>query len=121
MITKYDIQQEQLDIIVARDKDCVYCHKTMISPYDIAHRSDSVTIEHLNHRSDWYSVQDFNSKNLPVYPIVAICCGACNSSRGSKPLLKWFKTDYCQKWNINLDTVSEVVRDYANKYEKSSV
>jgi hypothetical protein len=119
MKTKYGIPQEQLDVIVARDKDCVYCHKAMI-PHDIANRSDSATIEHLNHRADWDSVQDFNSKNKPVYPIIAMCCWSCNSSRGSKPLLEWFKLNYCKKWNISQYSVSKVVRDYVNKYEKAN-
>jgi hypothetical protein len=119
MITKYGIPQNQLDVIVARDKDCVYCHKIMIL-HDIANRSDSATIEHLNHREDWDSVQDFNSKNMPVYPIIAICCWSCNSSRGRKPLLEWFQSNYCKKWNISQTTVSKVVRDYINIYEKAN-
>ena len=117
MITKFGILQQQLDAIVERDKDCVYCHKIMISPYNTTKRADSVTIEHLNHRADWNSVQDFNSRNLPVYPIIALCCGACNSSRGSKPLLTWFQTSYCKNRNINPDSVSEVVKEYIKAYE----
>jgi len=120
MVTKHGIEQTQLDVIVARDTDCVYCHKIMIYPYDTANRADSATIEHLNHRADWYSVQDFNSRKVPVYAIIAICCGACNSSRGSKPLLEWFQKEYCTDRAINPDTVSEVVRDYINVYESTN-
>lgn len=118
MTTKHGIPQKQLDVIFARDKACVYCHKQMITPYDITNRSNSVTIEHLNHRADWDSVQDFVSNNTPVYSIIALCCGSCNSSRGSKSLSEWFQAEYCRMRNIEQSTVSEVVRDYMNSYEK---
>lgn len=118
MKTKHDIPQDHLDRIVARDTNCIYCHKKMITPYDINNRIDSATIEHLNYRADWYSVQDFNSKKLPVDSIIGICCGACNSSRGSLPIIKWFETTYCKAKNINKSIVSKVVQEYIDKYEK---
>lgn len=118
MKTKHDIHQDQLDRIVTRDSDCIYCHKKMIMPFDSKNRNDSATIEHLNHRMDWYSVQDFNSKNLPVDSIIGICCGACNSSRGSLPIIKWFETSYCKARNINKSTVSKVVQEYVDEYEE---
>ena len=119
MITKYGIPQQQLDVIIERDTDCVYCHKVMILPYDPANRAASATIEHLNHRADWNSVEDFVSQGQPVYPIIALCCGACNSSRGSKPLLEWFQTDYCKRWNISQTTAAPVVRSYIQQYEQT--
>ena len=118
MKTKHDIWQDQLDRIVARDIDCIYCHKKMIVPFDAKNRSDSATIEHLNHRADWYSVQKKKKKKLPVDSIIGICCGACNSSRGSLPIIKWFETTYCKAKNINKSTVSKVVQEYIDKYEK---
>lgn len=117
MKTKHGIPQDQLNEIVIRDSKCVYCQKLMIQPYDIHNRADSATIEHLNHRADWYSVEDFVSNNKPVHSIVAICCGSCNSSRSDLPLLQWFKTEYCKEHNINAKTVSKVVREYIQRYE----
>ena len=99
--------------IKERDRDCVYCHKNFIKG-----GSDSDTVEHLNHRKDWNSVESYLNEEKDVSEIVAICCLACNSSRSDKSLLEWFKAPYCKSKNINYDTVSDVVRDYIDVYEK---
>jgi len=114
---KYGIPEEQLDEIFARDTLCVYCRKSMLFPYDVKNGGDSATIEHLNHRYDWDSVRDFTSKGKSVYSIIAICCGACNSSRSDLPLTKWFETSYCKIKDINPNTVSPVVSAYLQVYE----
>jgi len=119
MKTKFNIKQEQLDKIFERDKLCVYCSKEMIFPFDKYNRKDSATIEHLNHIQNWDSVNYFNDKNMPVYPIIAICCSSCNSSRGTKLLREWFESDYCIINNININTVSKVVKNYIDKFEKN--
>ncbi len=118
MRTKFGIPQDQLDEIVTRDIDCIYCHKTMILPYDVNNRSDSATIEHLNHRADWDSVRDFVSNGKQVHSIIGLCCGGCNSSRRDLPLLAWFNAEYCKSRKIDEDTVSDVVRSYISEYEK---
>ena len=116
MKTKFGIPQKQLDEIVRRDKVCVYCRK-MFQSFDPYNRADSATIEHLNYRADWDSVGDFVSQGKPIYSIIAICCFSCNSSCSDLPLLQWFESEYCKDHNINIDTVSEVVRRYIKKYE----
>jgi hypothetical protein len=118
MKTNYGIPQEELDKVVARDTDCVYCHKKMIYPVDPNNYGDSATIEHLNYKEDWDSVSSYLREGKPVPEIIAICCGSCNSSRSNKALLDWFKTSYCQERNINKETVAEVVKQYIEKYEK---
>jgi hypothetical protein len=119
MKTKYGIPQIQLDKIVKRDKVCVYC-RNKFQPYDTHNRAGSATIEHLNYRADWDSVGDFVSQGKPVYSIIAICCFSCNASRSDLPLLKWFESAYCKDHKININTVSEVVREYINMYEKAN-
>lgn len=113
MKTKYGIPQEELDKIVERDKNCVYCHK----PWNLKNRR---SIEHLNHRWDWDSVGDFVSKGWPVFPIIAICCVNCNSSRSDKKISKWINEDksgYCKRNNISFKSIAPVVREYIQKYE----
>lgn len=101
MSNKYDISKEDEKEIRARDKTCAYCHREMKAFTTKGSRKDSATIEHLNNDGP------FNNKfNL------AICCGSCNSSRGDKDLLAWFKTSYCIEKNINKDTVAEPVKEY---------
>jgi hypothetical protein len=107
MANKYGLPEEELNKIRARDKTCVYCHKLMIIPNGDGRRGDWATIEHLNHLPSW---------NNPA--TVAICCWSCNSSRGKKKLIDWFKTPYCLGKNINENTVTEPVRKYIRYIEK---
>lgn len=101
MANKYGIPEDELQKIRARDKTCVYCHKSMWEPQANISRKDWATIEHLNYLPPWN-----NSKT------VAICCGSCNSSRGIKKLTDWFKSPYCIDKNINEKTVAKPVREY---------
>jgi len=43
------------------------------------------------------------------------CCGACNSSKGAKRLVKWFESDYCKKKRINERTVRPIVRNWLKR------
>ena len=106
MKDKYGLAEDELDRIRERDENCVYCHKKMVNPCSNNCRFDWATIEHLNHLAPW---------NNPV--TVAICCGSCNSSRGKRKLLDWFKTPYCIQENINGETVAEPVKEYIRLFE----
>jgi hypothetical protein len=106
MTNNFGIPKNELLIIRARDKTCIYCHKIMINPYNSNNHGDSATIEHLS------PVQPFYMKDGMKIENIAICCGSCNSSRSSKKLRDWFKTKYCIDKNINENTVAEPVKDY---------
>ena len=41
---------------------------------------------------------------------IALCCWACNSSKGQKSLSHWLNGAYCQKRGITKDTISRVAR-----------
>lgn len=101
---KYNLPEEGLTRIRKRDKRCVYCRKRMIYPWNAKNRSNSATIEHLNHLPPWNNIET-----------VAYCCGSCNSSRGKKTLNDWFKSNYCIAKGINEDTVAEPVKEYMRK------
>ena len=106
MSNKYGLPDDKLKQIRLRDTDCVYCHKKMIKPSDLGWRGDWATIEHLNFLPPWNSAET-----------VAICCGSCNSSRGDKPLPRWFDSSYCRERKINAETVSEPVKEYLKSLE----
>jgi hypothetical protein len=109
---RFGIPSEVLAEIRARDKSCVYCHKTMIYPY-LAHcGADCATIEHLNCDPPYYWNDGLLAQDI------VICCGACNSSRGAKTLAEWFKTRYCIDRNINENTVAAPVRSYLQRQQK---
>ena len=107
MSNKYGLNENELEKIRARDKVCVYCRKNIIKPSSGNKRNDGATIEHLNFLPPW------NNPNT-----VAICCWSCNSSRGKKKILDWFKTSYCIKRNINIETAARPVVEFINLYEK---
>lgn len=113
----YGITREELAVIRARDKTCVYCGKTFDLKHIKGNRSNWDSIEHLNHRRDWNSVQSYHRENKPVPEIFAICCFGCNASRNDKSLLDWFKSGYCIERNINYHCVAEVVRKYIDAFE----
>ncbi len=109
MNNKFGIPEDQLEKVFLRDKNCSYCGKRMIFPYNINNRKNSATIEHLNFDGPFYW-----KDGLKIEDIV-IVCGSCNSSRGIKPLPVWFKTLYCKERNINKKTVSTPVKKYLER------
>jgi len=42
---------------------------------------------------------------------IALCCCACNSSKGQKNLPDWLQSTYCAKHGVNENTVAQVVKD----------
>ena len=102
----FGIPDNVLSDLTARDKSCVYCHKTMIYPYDLQQRRDSATIEHLNCEPPFHWSDGLREDGI------AMCCGSCNSSRGKKRLTDWFKSQYCIDRNINAETVAPPVKSY---------
>jgi 5-methylcytosine-specific restriction endonuclease McrA len=100
MSNKYGVPEEDEKEIRARDKTCVYCHISMKGfPHSMG--SSGATIEHLN-----------NDGPFDKQSNLVICCRSCNSSRGNKNLLDWFKAAYCIEKNINEETVAEPVKEY---------
>ena len=105
----FGIPDNVLTEIMERDRECVYCHKVMINPYNIENRRDSVTIEHLSPNPPFHWSDGMKANNI------VMCCGSCNSSRGAKELADWFKSPYCVSRNINEKTVAESVKSYLKR------
>src|ERR1700752_108083 len=93
MSNRWGIPKKIEDEIRARDKHCVFCHVSMRRASRARSASDA-TIEHFD-----------NDGPLGKKYNVAICCRGCNSSKGTKKLLPWFKTPYCRKRRIDENTV----------------
>jgi hypothetical protein len=51
-----------------------------------------------------------NEARIVTRENIARCCFACNSSKGTKKLSDWMKSDYCKKRGITKDTVAEIVK-----------
>jgi len=113
MSNSFGISRKDEDELRTRDKTCVYCGKAMKTHAEIkaarAQRADEATIEHLNFDGPFYVRDGLKKEDL------VICCRGCNSSRGERRLLDWFKSDYCVSRNINKDTVAEAVTRYLRR------
>jgi hypothetical protein len=95
---KYHISDEIRKILESRDKECVYCHISFGS----GKAKDSV--EHIENET-W-------KKNPAELGDLAICCLACNGSKGTYNLLEWFEKPYCKSKNIHKETVSPAIKEW---------
>jgi len=84
-----------------RDKNCVYCHVKLTERlHKRGAPSDKATFEHID------------NDGPPSKVNIALCCAACNSSKGAKKLLDWFNSSYCRKKNICKETTSDIIQNY---------
>ena len=109
MSNNYSIPEDVVQRIRRRDKRCVYCHKKMIYPCTGNNRSNWATIEHLDEEGPAYWDEGLKERGL------AICCGGCNSSRGTKALREWFKSSYCIERKITQNSVNKPVKEYLRR------
>jgi hypothetical protein len=92
-----------------RDKACIYCGIQMIEKMPSSGARNAVaTWEHI-----------INDASIITRENIARCCCACNSSKGTKKLSDWLKSDYCRKRGINKDTVAEIVKQALRIEEES--
>ena len=83
-----------------RDKDCIYCGVRMkVRRSSRGSIRTVATFEHI-----------INDASVITRENIALCCVACNSSKGAKPLASWMRSAYCAKRGINERTVAGVVR-----------
>jgi len=84
-----------------RDRKCVYCGVTMLDRAPSRGPRNAVaTWEHI-----------INDASIVTPQNIARCCMACNSSKGTKELAVWIRSDYCRKRGISETTVARVVRN----------
>ncbi|MEK0451572.1 MAG: hypothetical protein RL088_3840 [Verrucomicrobiota bacterium] len=88
-----------------RDTKCVYCGVEMRNkvPRGSSRRS-AATWEHI-----------INDARIVNRENIALCCSACNSSKGQKPLLDWLQSAYCTVQGINEHTVAQIIKDAISK------
>ena len=99
MANRWGIPKVVEDIVIARDKRCVYCQ----SEFD-------KTGENRKTRSTWEHI--INDIKLNKEDNIALCCESCNASKRSKLLEDWLKNKYCLDKKITKETVSEVVKNH---------
>lgn len=80
-----------------RDKKCVYCC-TEFTPVNISRKS-AASWEHI-----------INDAKIITRENIALCCCACNSSKGQKKLSDWLQSRYCKDRGITSETVAPVAK-----------
>lgn len=92
------------ETVIDRDKRCVYCHTRF--KQHVRGRGGRV------HMATWEHIDndgDCSDRN------VALCCCACNSSKGTKTLAEWFESEYCKERKISASRVAPVVRNWIKR------
>jgi len=75
-----------------RDKSCVYCG----------------VVFGVENRPSWEHI--VNDARIVTRENISLCCRACNSSKGVKPLEVWLESEYCKRRGISRDMVADVVK-----------
>jgi len=102
MANVYGIGHDLEKKLRATHKKCVFCGIAMKThAHSKGTPGDKATFEHLDNNGS------MNKENN-----VVMCCGSCNSSKGTKSLATWLKSDYCKKYGITKNSVASVVKKY---------
>jgi hypothetical protein len=102
MANRWGIPKNVEEFVKQRDLSCVYCGISF---------SNSV----INHktRPTWEHI--INDMRINGPENIALCCGSCNASKGTKQLTDWLNSNYCLAKGINKDTVANVVKDFLKR------
>jgi hypothetical protein len=107
LVNRFGIPQEVERRLRQKFKDCAHCRQPMKEhTHEKGCPSDKATIEHLNRKGPFYWREGLKEEDL------VLCCGSCNSSRGTKRLVDWFQSPYCVQKGITAGTVADEVQRY---------
>lgn len=102
MANRWGIPKEIEVSVRMRDVCCVYCGVSFTN--SSTSRKTKPTWEHI--------VNDIKLSGLDN---IALCCGSCNASKGSKLLIDWLSSKCCLTKGISRDTVASVVRNHLDR------
>jgi len=102
MANRWGIPQEVEKIVRQRDTKCVYCGLEF--SIEDNSRKDRPSWEHI-----------INDIRINGVNNIALCCIACNASKGTKHIEDWLKSDYCKSKGIKVETVAQVVKNAISK------
>ena len=105
MANKWGIPIEVENIVLSRDKSCVYCGITFTKDYKS--RKTKQSWEHI--------VNDIRINGVDN---IALCCMSCNASKGAKLLEIWFESKYCKDKGITKENVDLVVKEALERKPK---
>ena len=94
--------------VIARDRRCVYCGVEFVVP--TLTRGCAPSWEHI-----------VNDARMVTRENIARCCISCNASKGTKDLVTWLRSNYCQTRGIAANSVAAVVRATLTRHGGSDV
>lgn len=104
-MNRWGITAAVQETVRKRDRKCVYCRAAFKRHVrGRGGRAHIATWEHIDNEG---ASSEHN---------VALCCCACNSSKGTKALAEWFKSEYCKKNNINAGSIAPFVRHWIERH-----
>lgn len=84
----------------ARDLKCIYCGVAMVSRVRRGMPRHSVaTWEHI-----------VNDARIITRENIALCCSACNTCKGARPLPDWLRSAYCARRGITRGSMAAVAQ-----------
>lgn len=102
MANRWGIPRHVEEFVKQRDLYCVYCGISFIN--STPSRKTGPTWEHI-----------INDIRINGPDNIALCCGSCNASKGSKLLTDWLNSKYCLTKGITKDNVATVVIKHLNR------
>lgn len=98
MANQWGIPKEVEIFVRERDQRCVYCGVDFSSSNES--RKSKASWEHI-----------VNDTRINRENNIALCCVACNSSKGAKSLKDWLRSGYCIRKGITKDSVAPVIKE----------
>ena len=102
MANRWGISKEVEEFVRKRDLNCVYCGTSFTNTI-VTHKT----------RPTWEHI--INDIRINGSDNIALCCGFCNASKGTKKLSDWLNSKYCSTKGITNDSVAAVVKQFLNR------
>lgn len=99
MANRWGIPKEVEEFVKNRDISCIYCGISFTNSV-VTHKTKP-TWEHI-----------INDIRINSPENIALCCGSCNASKGSKILHDWLHSKYCMTKGITINSVSSIVKKH---------
>ncbi len=103
MANRWGIPKDVEKFVRKRDVSCVYCGISFNN--SVFTNKTRPTWEHI-----------INDIRINGVDNIALCCGSCNASKGTKILSDWLRGKYCVTKHITKDNVAMVVKAHLNMH-----
>jgi hypothetical protein len=97
MANSWNIPERLENEFRGRDKACVYCG-VEFTPAKVSMKT-AASWEHI-----------INDVKIITRENIALCCCACNASKGQKQLSVWLQSKYCKDRGISQESVAPIVQ-----------